>query len=307
MKEFPFKDPNLDRAVWLAHLLTAIMRPAIPEAAPGVAYIGNTAGVGKGLLVHTVGIIATGRPVPATSYPLDKEEARKVKVTLALSGVQLVLLDDLDEGQSYGNGPLDSMITETKIGNERVLGTMQQTGEIHLRPTWCLNGNNLAPARDAHRRWLICNIVTELEHPEERKVEREDLLDQVHKHRATLLRDALIVLKAHALAGYPKGDWAPLGSFYKWDKIVRGAVWYATEPRLQPDPASGRERIARTPPQTRPPRSPRSNPNHVHRRRPTVQERSHHQRHPRPGVGNRRPEHMGNKTKYTVPGPTYVP
>ena len=228
VKEFPFKDPNLDRAVWLAHLLTAIMRPAIPEAAPGVAYIGNTAGVGKGLLVHTVGIIATGRPVPATSYPLDKEEARKVKVTLALSGVQLVLLDDLDEGQSYGNGPLDSMITETKIGNERVLGTMQQTGEIHLRPTWCLNGNNLAPARDAHRRWLICNIVTELEHPEERKVEREDLLDQVHKHRATLLRDALIVLKAHALAGYPKGDWAPLGSFYKWDKIVRGAVWYAT-------------------------------------------------------------------------------
>ena len=228
VKEFPFRDPNLDRAVWLAHLLTAIMRPAIPEAAPGVAYIGNTAGVGKGLLVHTVGILATGRPVPATSYPLDKEEARKVKVTLALSGVQLVLLDDLDEGQSYGNGPLDSMITETKIGNERVLGTMQQTGEIHLRPTWCLNGNNLAPARDAHRRWLICNIVTELEHPEERKVEREDLLDQVHKHRATLLRDALIVLKAHAVAGYPKGDWAPLGSFYKWDKIVRGAVWYAT-------------------------------------------------------------------------------
>ena len=228
VKEFPFKDPNLDRAVWLAHLLTAIMRPAVPEAAPGVAYIGNTAGVGKGLLVHTVGIIATGRPVPATSYPLDKEEARKVKVTLALSGVQLVLLDDLDEGQSYGNGPLDSMITETKIGNERVLGTMQQTGEIHLRPTWSLNGNNLAPARDAHRRWLICNIVTELEHPEERKVEREDLLDQVHQHRGSLLRDALIVLKAHAVAGYPKGDWAPLGSFYKWDKIVRGAVWYAT-------------------------------------------------------------------------------
>ena len=50
----------------------------------------------------------------------------------------------------------------------------------------------------------------------------------MHKHRATLLRDALIVLKAHAVAGYPKGDWAPLGSFYEWDKIVRGAVWFAT-------------------------------------------------------------------------------
>ena len=50
----------------------------------------------------------------------------------------------------------------------------------------------------------------------------------MHKHRATLLRDALTILKAHAVAGYPKGDWAPLGSFYEWDKIVRGAVWFAT-------------------------------------------------------------------------------
>ena len=70
IKEFPFKDLETDRAVWLAHLLTAIMRPAIPEAAAGVAYIGNTAGVGKGLLVHTVGIIATGRQSqrPATRW-----------------------------------------------------------------------------------------------------------------------------------------------------------------------------------------------------------------------------------------------
>ena len=228
IREFPFKDPATDRAVWLAHLLTALMRPAIPEAAPGFAYIGNAPGVGKGLLAHAVAIIATGRPIPATSYPLDKDEARKAKVTLALAGVQLVLFDDLDEGQSYGNGPLDSMITETTIGNERILGTMQPIGEIHLRPTWCLTGNNLTPARDAHRRWLVCNLVTELEHPEERQVEREDLLDQIHHHRGSLLRDALIILKAHALAGSPKGDWAPLGSFYKWDKVVRGAVWYAT-------------------------------------------------------------------------------
>ena len=187
------------------------------------------------------------------------------------------------------------MITETKIGNERVLGTMQQTGEIHLRPTWCLNGNNLAPARDAYRRWLICNIVTELENPEERKVEREDLLDQVHKHRETLLRDALIVLKAHAVAGYPKGDWAPLGSFYEWDKIVRGAVWFATDKTATGPgkrPRTNRPNASANSPSSK----PSKNPNHVHRRRPTVQERGHHQRHPRPDVGNRR-THDG-KPKY---------
>jgi hypothetical protein len=36
------------------------------------------------------------------------------------------------------------------------------------------------------------------------------------------------ILKAHALAGRPTGDWGPLGSFETWDPIVRGAVWWAT-------------------------------------------------------------------------------
>jgi hypothetical protein len=227
VKEFPFKDPVLDRAVWLASLLTAIMRPAIPEPAPGTAFIGNDAGVGKGLLVHIIGIIATGRKLAAVSYPQDKEETTKVTVGLALSGVQFVFLDNLAEGSTYGGSVLDSRITETLI-DERILGGNQTTGPIHLRPNWFLTGNNITPAHDAYRRWMVCNIVTELENPAERKVEREDLLEQVHKHRANLLRDALIILKAHALAGYPKGNWPPLGSFYQWDKIVRGAVWFAT-------------------------------------------------------------------------------
>ena len=44
--------------------------------------IGNRAGVGKEMLVHIASIIATGRPCPATSFPVDKDEARKVKVAL---------------------------------------------------------------------------------------------------------------------------------------------------------------------------------------------------------------------------------
>ena len=54
------------------------MRPGIAGPAPGTAFIGNDAGVGKGLLVHTVGIIATGRKLAAVSYPQDKEETTKV-------------------------------------------------------------------------------------------------------------------------------------------------------------------------------------------------------------------------------------
>ena len=38
-------------------------------------------------------------------------------------GTSMVLLDDLDEGASYGNGPMDSVITENII-NERILGAI---------------------------------------------------------------------------------------------------------------------------------------------------------------------------------------
>ena len=152
---------------------------------------------------------------------------RTVKVTLAMNGVSLVLLDDLEEGTSYGSGPLDSVITENII-NERLLGTNKSTGPISLRPTWFLTGNNIVPGRDAHRRWLVCNIVSNLEHPEERELEEENLLEKVLTHRSTLLRDVLIILKAHVLAWYPCNWKARLGSFYERDKIVRGAVWCST-------------------------------------------------------------------------------
>ena len=171
VKEFPFKDPGPDRAVWLACLLTAIMRPIIAEPVPGTAFIGNDAGVGKGLLVHLVGIIATGRKLAAVSYPQSKEETTKVTVGLALAGVQFVFLDNLAEGSTYGGSVLDSRITETLI-DERILGGNQTTGPIHLRPNWFLTGNNITPAHDAHRRWLVCNIVSPEENWSEHKFSR---------------------------------------------------------------------------------------------------------------------------------------
>ena len=147
---------------------------------PGLALIGNKAAVGKGKLVHIASIIATGRPCPATSYPTKKEEASKVKSALAMSGTSMVLLDDLDEGASYGNGPMDSCITENII-NERILGGNKLSGPIELRPTWFLTGNNIVPGRDAYRRWLVCNLVSDLASPEERKVTEENILEKARQ------------------------------------------------------------------------------------------------------------------------------
>jgi hypothetical protein len=227
-RQFPFQSEN-DLAVLLAAILTAISRPSISGPVPGTAVVGNRAGIGKAVLIDAVGTIAHGRRVPTTTYPADPAEAGKVKVAMALAGKRIVHLDNLEEGSTYGNPNLDSALT-TPSSDDRILGTSQMTGDIPLQVCWFLSGNNLSPAKDAFRRWLSCNLVSNLEHPEQRDdLEIGDLRGYLLERRGELVRDALTILRAHALVKRPKGNWGPLGSYEHWDKIVRGAVWFATD------------------------------------------------------------------------------
>jgi hypothetical protein len=227
VEQFPFATED-DRAVWLAGLLTIIARPAIRGPVPGAAFVANKAGTVIGKLIDSVAMIPTGRPVPTTSYPRDDGEASKIKTAFALDATAIVHLDNLDEGRTYGGGVLDSMLTSMVV-NDRILGQSKSTRGIELRCCWFLSGNNIVPGKDAYRRWLVCNLATELERPEERNDLRiPDLLSHVHAHRAEYVRAALVILRAHAVAGRPTGGWAALGSFEEWDQVVRGAVWFAT-------------------------------------------------------------------------------
>ncbi len=227
VRQFPFAR-GLDFAVWLAALLTGIQRPAIAGPVPGFAFNGNKAGTGKGLLIDLVGLIVWGHTIPTRSYPFDPKEMAKVKLSLALAGVSAVHFDNLPEGGWYGGGELDSALTSMLVEG-RILGVSRESGPVPLRPVWFLSGNNISPGKDSYRRWLPCNLATELESPHERDdIEVPTLRQYVLEHRGELLRDALVILETHARAGRPVHWKAPLGSFEEWDRIVRGAVWWAT-------------------------------------------------------------------------------
>ena len=78
VRQFPFASDS-DRAVWLAALLTAVQRPTIAGPVPGFAFNGNKAGIGKGLLIDTLGVLAWGHCIPTRTYPADPVEAGKVE------------------------------------------------------------------------------------------------------------------------------------------------------------------------------------------------------------------------------------
>jgi len=226
VREFPFAT-DFDGVVWLTALLTAISRPVIARCVPGFAFIGNQAGCGKGLLIDLIGLLVWGGPVPVSQYPTDPAEADKIALSLAIEGIQAVHFDNLEEGSRYGGGPLDSALTcEVKGG--RLLGVNRWVKDAPLRPCWFLSGNNVSPKKDAFRRWIPCNLRTKLENPHERQCEVHDIKSHVSEHRPEIVRDALIILKAHQAAGYPSHGMAPLGSFEEWDHVVRAAVYFAT-------------------------------------------------------------------------------
>ncbi len=188
--QFPLANGVLDFSVWLAAVLTGIQRPAIAGPVPGFAFNGNKAGTGKGLLIDLVGLIVWGHAIPTRSYPFDPKEMAKVKLSLALAGVSAVHFDNLPEGGWYGGGELDSALTSMMVEG-RILGASRESGAVPLRPAWFLSGNNISPGKDSYRRWLPCNLATELESPHERDdIQVSNLRQYVAEHRGEFLRDA---------------------------------------------------------------------------------------------------------------------
>ncbi len=223
--DFPFATED-DKVVYLAGLLTIIARPAIEGAVPGIAVIGNKAGTGKGLLIDAMVIPGTGRICPTSTYPETTEEATKVKVSIAKAAKVAVHFDNLENGGTYG-GSTDSPLTTLET-DERQLNT-NEAPVLKLRTAWFLSGNNLSPAKDAHRRWLVCRLKTDRENPEDRTdFEEMNHRQSVMAQRPEIVRDVLTILRAHMIAGLPTPKWAGFGSFEDWDRVVRGAVWYAT-------------------------------------------------------------------------------
>jgi hypothetical protein len=94
-----------------------------------------------------------------------------------------------------------------------------------LAPLW----EQHHPGKGAYRRWLPCNLKTQLESPHERNdFEIIDLKAHVLAKRAEILRDALIILKAYAAAGRPSLGRPPLGSYGEWNDAVRCPIEWVT-------------------------------------------------------------------------------
>ncbi|NLE39650.1 MAG: hypothetical protein GX621_16650, partial [Pirellulaceae bacterium] len=81
--DFPFASPA-HCAAWLAAVLTPPARYAFDGPAPLFVADGNTSGIGKGMLLTSAGLIASGRRMATTTLPTFDTEMRKRITSIAL-------------------------------------------------------------------------------------------------------------------------------------------------------------------------------------------------------------------------------
>jgi hypothetical protein len=224
--DFPFASP-CHQAAWLAALLTPPARFAFSGPAPLFLVDANVRAAGKGLLLDCICRIVTGERFTVATYTSDEDELRKRITALAMAGDRLVLFDNL-EGR-FGNAVLDAALTATSW-EDRILG-VNRIARAPLFVTWYATGNNVAVHADTSRRVCHIRLESPLERPEERGHFRHpDLLGYVGENRPRLLAAALTVLRAYFVAGRPRQELTPWGSFDGWSRLVRSAIVWAGLP-----------------------------------------------------------------------------
>jgi hypothetical protein len=225
--DFQFKHGS-HRSAWLAALLTLFSRNAIGGPVPGVLVDGNVRGVGKGLCVDTVSLIVTGRPAPISTNAESDEEMRKTITAFVVAGIQLVLIDNISG--DLGCQALDAALTGY-TWSQRLLGTNETTRELPMKVVFFFTGNNVQLVGDIGRRLLHIRLETAAENPESRTGFRHpNLREWILQERPRLVRAALTVLRAYAMAGRPPVGLAPIGSYEAWCKLVRNCVVWLGEP-----------------------------------------------------------------------------
>ncbi len=229
--DFPFAGP-VHRSAWLAALLSPIAWPAYQDGAPLFLFDAHTPGSGKTLLCDAIGVIASGRSMVRSPYVADDDEIRKRITAHALSGDQLVLIDNVPTGGSVGWPSLDSALTGERW-KDRVL-SKSENADLRLNIVWYVTGNNLSVKGDLARRSLRVRLESQDERPEERSGFRHNPLRRwLHAERPRLVAQALTLLRAYILAGQPHEGLSSFGSFEAWSAVVRGAIVWAG----LPDPA----------------------------------------------------------------------
>jgi hypothetical protein len=217
LRGFPFVD-EAAKAVAMSAMLSAVVRSELATC-PMHVFDAPAAGSGKSKLADMVGVLATGVAPSAVTFSSDKEENEKRLSTILRCGDPVILVDNVS-GEMEGDF-LCQMLTQENV-QARILGASERV-RLSTRTLVLATGNNMRFRGDISRRVVVCRIDAKMSNPEDRTFDF-DPVEEVKAARASLVVDALTILRAYRAAGEP-AQLKAYGNFDSWS-LVRGAlVW----------------------------------------------------------------------------------
>ena len=233
IKDFKFL-AEIDRAVILAAMLTAVVRHSLPTA-PLFAIDAPVKGSGKTLLADIVSMLATGRKSIPISQGHDESEDEKRISALLMRGISAFNLDNIERPVS---GDFINTLLTSEIVSTRILG-QSKVVDLQTNVTILATGNNLVFKGDMTRRVLLARLDPQSERPDAIKFDVDLRGEWIPANRHKLLCAALTVLRGYIHAGKPKQDVDQYGSFENWSDLIRlSLIWLGV-----PDPCETRERL----------------------------------------------------------------
>jgi len=238
IKDFPFED-EASKSVVIAAILTALIRKSIPTA-PLFGFTAPKMASGKSLLADIISLISTGKANSVISQSENETEEKKRILSLLMEGDPIICYDNIEK--PFKSAALCSILTQVEY-KDRILGS-SETRAVLTNATFLATGNNLTFIGDITTRVLLCKLDAQVEHPEERSFDTQDLRKYVLEHRAELVTAGLTIARAYFVAGKPKQNIKPFGRFEAWSDVIRSAiVWVGMA-----DPCESRKEIEQSDP-----------------------------------------------------------
>jgi hypothetical protein len=205
------------KSVAVALALSIIERGLFPER-PGFLINSHRAEVGKTTLLHMISIAVRGVAVGAYSWAPDETERRKAMLSALVGGPDLVVWDNLQNGQVLQSPTLDLVLTSTELTG-RVLGTIDQV----YAPTVAIQaftGNNIKLDEDTATRVFELTMVMDELNPRDVPGRYDDPKRWTYDHRREILRHLYTIL----LANSHTRDTGHRTRFPVWWRMVGAAV-----------------------------------------------------------------------------------
>jgi len=223
LREFEFVS-EADRAAALSAMLTAAIRPSLPQA-PAFSISATRSGSGKSYLASIVAHMAGPEDPYNVSYPTKADEATKVVIAMLLEKPSVILFDDMQtDWKSFG--PLNKALTSPTT-TERVLGS-SRTATAATNVLFLGTGNNIEPERDMRRRVVTIQLAPNGDNPALRAF-RGNPLQQIKQFRARAVGAALTIIGAYKAAGSPQADLKPIGTYNEWSDLCRHSLCWLGE------------------------------------------------------------------------------